>query len=43
MLYNIKKPKHAGDGLVAGVGNVCKGVLAGGAAIVGGTVIGAKE
>tara|TARA_B110000285_G_C15090452_1_gene598762 strand:+ start:200 stop:463 length:264 start_codon:yes stop_codon:yes gene_type:complete len=29
MVYNTDKPKHAGDGLASGVGNVLKGTGAG--------------
>jgi hypothetical protein len=42
MLYNTKKPAHFGDGLSSGLGNMGKGVLAGGAALIGMTVVGAK-
>jgi len=41
MLYNVKKPAHLGDGLSSGIGNMGKGVLAGGAALIGLTVVGA--
>ena len=43
MLYNTKKPEHAGDGLTSGLGNMAKGLLAGGAAIGAMTAVGAKE
>lgn len=43
MLYNVKKPAHFGDGLSSGLGNMGKGVLAGGAALIGMTVVGAKQ
>lgn len=42
MLYNTKKPKHAGDGITSGVGNIVKGAGAGVAAIGAMTYGGAK-
>ena len=43
MLYNTKQPATIGGGLSSGLGNVGKGVLAGGAAWVAMTAVGAKE
>ena len=42
MVYNTKKPKHAGDGLISGVGNVVKGAGAGVVACGAMTYAGAK-
>jgi len=42
-IYNTKKPADAIDGMASGAGNIGKGFLAGGAALVGMTVVGAKE
>lgn len=42
MIYNTKKPKHAGDGISSGVGNIVKGTGAGLVAIGAMTVGGAK-
>ena len=42
MLYNVKKPKHAGDGISSGVGNIVKGAGAGIAAVGAMTYGGAK-
>ena len=41
-LYNTKKPKHVGDGLSSGLGNMTKGVLAGCAAVIAAPIAGAK-
>jgi hypothetical protein len=43
MIYNVKKPATAAGGLASGLGNMGKGVLAGGAAWVAMTAVGAKE
>lgn len=43
MIYNVKKPATAAGGLSSGLGNMGKGVLAGGAAWVAMTAVGAKE
>lgn len=29
MIYNTKKPEHAGDGIMSGLGNIAKGTGAG--------------
>lgn len=43
MIYNVKKPATAAGGLSSGLGNMVKGVAAGGAAWVAMTAVGAKE
>ena len=43
MVYNTDKPKHAGDGLASGIGNVLKGTGAGLLAWGGLTYAGAKN
>lgn len=43
MVYNTDKPKHAGDGLASGVGNVLKGTGAGLVAWGAMTYAGAKS
>ena len=43
MIYNTKKPASAAGGFGSGIGNVAKGVAAGGAAWVAMTAVGAKE
>jgi hypothetical protein len=43
MVYNTKKPATVAGGLSSGLGNMGKGVLAGGAAWVAMTAVGAKE
>jgi len=43
MLYNTKKPEHAGDGLLSGLGNIAKGAGAGIVAVGAMTAGGAKE
>lgn len=43
MIYNTKKPATAAGGLSSGLGNMAKGVAAGGAAWIAMTAVGAKE
>jgi hypothetical protein len=43
MIYNVKKPATVAGGLSSGLGNMVKGVSAGGAAWVAMTYVGAKE
>ena len=43
MIYNTKKPAHAGDGLLSGVGNIVKGSLAAVATPFVATLAGAKS
>ena len=43
MIYNTKKPATAAGGLGSGLGNMAKGVAAGGAAWIAMTAVGAKE
>ena len=43
MVYNVKKPASAVDGVTSGLGNVLKGGLAGVAAVGAMTAVGAKE
>jgi hypothetical protein len=43
MVYNVKKPADAVDGISSGLGNIIKGSLAGVAAIGACTAMGAKE
>ena len=41
-LFNTSPPRHAGSGIVSGLGNIVKGVGAGAAALVAAPVIGAR-
>ena len=43
MIYNTKKPEHAGDGIMSGLGNIVKGTGAGLVAMGGMTYAGAKS
>ena len=43
MIYNTKKPEHAGDGIMSGLGNIAKGTGAGLVALGGLTYAGAKS
>ena len=43
MIYNTKKPATVAGGLSSGLGNMAKGVAAGGAAWIAMTAVGAKE
>lgn len=42
LLYNTKKPEHAGKGILSGLGNIAKGTGAGLVAVGAMTVAGAK-
>lgn len=43
MIYNTKKPASVAGGFGSGLGNMAKGVAAGGAAWIAMTAVGAKE
>lgn len=42
LIYNTKKPEHAGSGILSGIGNIAKGTGAGIVAVGAMTVAGAK-